>query len=457
MRPLYFLKFKFKLLPTNINLKQINKLAIPALIAGVSEPILSLTDTAIVGNIHINATESLAAVGIVGAFISMLIWVLGQTRSAISSIVSQYVGADNVEAVKNLPAQAIFIITSLSVLIIIGTYPFAQSIFKLYNASGLILDYSVDYYKIRVFGFPFTLFTIAVFGTFRGLQNTYHPMLIAIIGASANIILDFILVYGIEGYIPAMHIKGAAYASVIAQFLMAIFSAYYLLTKTNIPLRFSFPFHPEIKRFIGMILNLFVRTLALNVTLYFASAFSTSYGKQYIAAYTIAINLWFLGAFIIDGYASAGNILSGKLIGGKEYGNLIQLSNKLIKYGIILGITIAILGALLYYPLGTLFTKDPQVLKEFYNIFWIVLLMQPLCALAFIFDGMFKGLGKMKILRNVLLFSTFVIFLPILFWLDALDYKLYGIFIAFTLWIIARGLPLIIKFRKEFLPLSQKT
>ncbi|WP_452230468.1 MULTISPECIES: MATE family efflux transporter [unclassified Lacinutrix] len=444
-------------MPTNINLKQINKLAIPALIAGVSEPILSLTDTAIVGNIHINATESLAAVGIVGAFISMLIWVLGQTRSAISSIVSQYVGADNVEAVKNLPAQAIFIITSLSVLIIIGTYPFAQSIFKLYNASGLILDYSVDYYKIRVFGFPFTLFTIAVFGTFRGLQNTYHPMLIAIIGASANIILDFILVYGIEGYIPAMHIKGAAYASVIAQFLMAIFSAYYLLTKTNIPLRFSFPFHPEIKRFIGMILNLFVRTLALNVTLYFASAFSTSYGKQYIAAYTIAINLWFLGAFIIDGYASAGNILSGKLIGGKEYGNLIQLSNKLIKYGIILGITIAILGALLYYPLGTLFTKDPQVLKEFYNIFWIVLLMQPLCALAFIFDGMFKGLGKMKILRNVLLFSTFVIFLPILFWLDALDYKLYGIFIAFTLWIIARGLPLIIKFRKEFLPLSQKT
>jgi putative MATE family efflux protein len=443
-------------LSTKISLKQINKLAIPALIAGVSEPILSLTDTAIVGNIPINATESLAAVGIVGAFISMLIWVLGQTRSAISSIVSQYVGADNVDAVKNLPAQAIFIITSLSILIIIGTYPFAQSIFKLYNASGLILDYSVDYYKIRVFGFPFTLFTIAVFGTFRGLQNTYYPMLIAIIGASANIVLDFILVYGIEGYIPAMHIKGAAYASVIAQFLMAVFSAYYLLTKTNIPLRFSFPFNPEIKRFIIMILNLFVRTLALNVTLYYASAFSTSYGKNYIAAYTIAINLWFLGAFIIDGYASAGNILSGKLIGGKEYKSLILLSNKLIKYGIILGITIAILGALLYYPLGTIFTKEPQVLEEFYNVFWMVLLMQPLCALAFIFDGIFKGLGKMKILRNVLLFSTFIVFVPILFWLDALDYKLYGIFIALTLWIIARGLPLIIKFRKEFLPLSQK-
>jgi Na+-driven multidrug efflux pump len=62
---------------TNISLKHINKLAVPALIAGISEPILSITDTAIIGNIDVNATESLAAVGIVGAFISMLIWVLG--------------------------------------------------------------------------------------------------------------------------------------------------------------------------------------------------------------------------------------------------------------------------------------------------------------------------------------------------------------------------------------------
>ena len=440
---------------TSISLKHINKLAIPALISGVSEPILSITDTAIVGNMNLNATESLAAVGIVGAFISMLIWVLGQTRSAISSIVSQHLGANQLDKVRNLPAQAIFIITSISILIIITTYPFAHSIFKLYNASGLILDYSVEYYRIRVFGFPFTLFTIAVFGAFRGLQNTYYPMIIAIIGAVTNIILDVILVYGIEGVLSPMHIKGAAYASVTAQLLMAICSAYYLLKKTSIPLKLTFPFNSQIKNFILMILNLFVRTLALNVTLYFATSFATDYGKNYIAAYTIAINLWFLGAFIIDGYSSAGNILSGKLFGAKDYNSLIKLSNKLIIYGIAIGFILAIIGGVLYYPIGTLFTKDPEVLAEFYNVFWLILAMQPICAIAFIFDGMFKGLGKMKTLRNVLLFSTFIVFVPILFWLDSLEYKLYAIFIALTFWMIARGLPLIIKFRKLFLPLSQ--
>lgn len=440
-----------------LSLKHINKLAIPALISGVAEPILSITDTAIIGNVSVNATESLAAVGIVGTFMSMLIWVFGQTRSAISSIVSQYVGANNLNAVKNLPAQAIFIVLCLSVLIIVITYPLASYIFKLYNASNVILNYSVAYYKIRVFGFPFTLFTIAVFGTFRGLQNTFQPMVIAIIGAFLNIILDFVLVYGINGFIAPMHIEGAAYASVIAQIIMAMLSAYYLLKKTSIPLLVSFPFNKEIRKFIGMVANLFVRTLALNVTLYFATRLATGYGKNYIAAYTIAINLWFLGAFIIDGYSSAGNILSGKFFGGKNYKSLVYLNKKLIKIGLVVGITISVIGAIIYKPIGLLFTKETEVLNTFYNVFWIVLLMQPICSIAFIFDGVFKGLGKMKLLRNVLLLSTFVVFIPIVYTLDFFNFKLNGIFIALTFWMVARSLPLLIYFKKQFIPLAKNS
>ena len=106
---------------------------------------------------------------------------LGQSRSAISSIISQYLGADKLKDVQNLPAQAIGIIIVLSLLICGATVPFSEAIFKFYNASGILLDYSVDYYKIRIIGFPFTLYTFAVFGVFRGLQNTYHPMIVAII------------------------------------------------------------------------------------------------------------------------------------------------------------------------------------------------------------------------------------------------------------------------------------
>ncbi len=440
---------------THISLKYINKLAIPAIIAGISEPILSLTDAAIVGHIPINATESLAAVGIVTTFLSMLIWVLGQSRSAISSIISQYVGANKLDEVKNLPAQAITIVLLISLLICLGTYPFSNAIFKLYNATGLLLDYSVSYYKIRIFGLPFTLYTFAVFGIFRGLQNTYYPMLIAITGAVVNILLDVLLVYGVANVFPPLYLKGAAFASVLAQFLMAGLSTYFLLKKTKISLKLSKPINKELPKFLNMVGHLIIRTLALNTALYFAARFATGYGNTYIAAYTIAINLWFFAAFAVDGYSSAGNILSGKLFGAKNYNLLLQLSNRLIKYALIVGIIMGGIGAVLYKPIGNTFTNDPEVLTQFYDIFWIVLFMQPICAVAFVFDGIFKGIGNMKALRDVLLLATLFVFLPVIFILDYYGWKLHSVFTAYTAWMIARGIPLIIKFRKQFLPLVQ--
>ncbi|WP_298762405.1 MATE family efflux transporter [uncultured Polaribacter sp.] len=436
-----------------ITFKSINKLAIPALIAGIAEPVLSITDTAIIGNIESNATESLAAVGIVGAFISMLIWVFGQIRSAISSIISQYVGANKLNEVKELPAQAIAIVVLCSVLILAITYPFSKQIFQFYNASGLILDYCMRYFSIRIFGFPFALFVFAIFGTFRGLQNTFYPMIIAIIGAFVNIIFDFIFVYGIEGYLPAMHIEGAAYASVLAQIVMAVIAVILLLKKTDISLKLSLSFHPEIKRLLGMMGNLFIRTIALNVALYFATSYATGYGPEYIAAYTISLNIWLLGAFMIDGYSSAGNILAGKFLGAKDYKSLLDLSNKLFKYGITVGAVMGLIGLLLYNFIGTIFTKEAIVLEQFYTVFWIVLITQPINAISFIFDGMFKGMGEMKYLRNLLILSTGLVFIPILLIFDYLEFKLVAIWIAFTFWIIARGLPLVLKFRRKFLPL----
>ena len=441
---------------TNVSNKQINRLAIPAIIAGVSEPILSLTDAAIVGHMPLNATVSLAAVGIVSSFLSMLIWVLGQSRSAISSIISQYLGANKLKEVKSLPAQAIAIILILSVLICAATIPFSEAIFKFYNASGVLLDYSVDYYKIRIIGFPFTLYTFAVFGVFRGLQNTYYPMVIAIIGTAINIALDLVLVYGITNVIAPMKLKGAALASVLSQALMAVMATALVLKNTPITLKIKGPVNKELPKFLMMIGNLILRTLALNLALYFATSFATGYGTNYIAAYTITINLWFFAAFAVDGYASAGNILSGKLFGAKQFETLVELSQRLTKKALIVGLLMAGLGGLFYKSVGAMFTSDPNVLADFYEVFWIVLAMQPLCAITFVFDGIFKGLGKMKALRNVLFAATFLVFIPALLLGHYLELKLHGILWAFTLWIVARGVPLVVKFRKQFLPQARK-
>lgn len=433
-----------------ISFKNINKLAIPATIAGIAEPLLSITDTAIVGNIPVDGLESLAAAGIVGSFLSMLIWVLGQTRSAISAIISQYLGAGKIDEIKSLPAQAIFLNITLSIIILFSTIFVVDEIFVLLNASGKILQYCISYYSIRVWGFPLTLFTFAVMGIFRGLQNTYYPMLIAIIGVVLNVILDVVFVYGIEGFINPMYLEGAAWASLIAQGVMAIIAFVLLILKTNISLKPKLPLHPELGRLVIMSLNLFVRALALNIALILAVREATALGDKYIGAHTIAINIWLFSAFFIDGYAAAGNIMGGRLLGEKNYTNLYILTKKVMGYGLIVSLILMLLGFLFYKPIGAIFSNDIDVLNTFYSVFFILIIGLPINTIAFIFDGLFKGLGEMKYLRNTLLWATFLGFIPTLFIGIYFDWKLSGIWIAFTVWMLIRGGALVLEYRRKY-------
>jgi|TARA_R110000851_G_scaffold333364_1_gene512486 putative MATE family efflux protein len=440
---------------TDISFKRIQQLAIPAIISGIAEPVLSATDAAVVGNIKEFGIESLAAVGIVGTFLSALIWILAQTRSAISAIVSQNLGAGKLKDLHNFPAQAIYFNIALSIIVLFSTYFFVEEIFKILNADGMVLAFSIDYYNIRVWGFPLTLFTFAVFGLFRGLQNTFWPMVIATLGASLNIGLDFALVYGIEGLILPLGIKGAAWASLIAQIVMAGLSLLLLLKKTEISLRLKFPLHPEIRRLVVMSFNLFLRSLALNTALILATREAAALGKEYIAAHTIAFNVWIFTAFFIDGYGAAGNILGGKLLGERNYGSLWKLTKKVNLYNLVVAAALVLCGLVLYEPLGLLFNKDEKVLSIFYGMFFMVLICLPFNAMAFTLDSIFKGLGEMRYLRNVLLGATIFGFIPVLYFSKYMDWGLVGIWMALIVWIAYRAVALMIKFRRKYIPLIE--
>ncbi|MBT0607040.1 MATE family efflux transporter [Aequorivita echinoideorum] len=441
--------------PTNISFKRIQQLAIPAIIAGIAEPVLSATDAAVVGNIDNYGIESLAAVGIVGSFLSALIWILGQTRSAISAIVSQNLGAGKIAEISSFPAQAIYFNISLSIIVLFSTYFFVEEIFILLNAEGIVLTFSINYYNIRVWGFPLTLFTFAVFGIFRGLQNTFWPMIIAAIGAVLNIGLDFILVYGIENIISPLGIKGAAWASLISQSVMAILAFSFLMKKTEISLKLKLPLHPEIRRLVFMSFNLFLRSVALNTALILATREAAALGKEYVAAHTIAFNIWIFTAFFLDGYGAAGNILGGKLLGERNYKSLWQLTKKVNIYNLIVSLLLVSIGTIFYRYFGLIFNKDETVLALFYGMFYMVLLSLPFNAVAFTLDSIFKGLGEMGFLRNVLLGATIFGFIPVLYFSKYMNWGLTGIWAAMIVWIAYRAIALIIKFKRKYIPLIE--
>lgn len=432
----------------SFSFKYINSIAVPAIVSGVIEPILSLTDTAVVGNVDINAKEALAAVGIAGSFIATLGWIFTQSKVAIAALVAEYLGKKQLDKIIGLPAQMIAINVVLGCLIYAITYFLTIHIFKLYNAEDLVLDYTVSYYKIRALGFPLLLFIVSVFSIFRGLQNTFWPMVISATGAVLNIVLDFALVYGVEGWIPALHVEGAAWASVIAQLVMFVLALVLMLVKTPFRLKIIREIHPELKRTITISLNMLVRTIALNTSLILSNAYATKYGSQYIAAFTIAFQIWLFFAFFIDGYASVTAIVSGKLKGEGNYLKLKVLVSTVTKYALAISVILVIVFSLGYQHIGAIFTQDAQVIETFEMFFWMVLVMQPLNTIAFVYDDVYKGMAEAVALRNTQLIATIVGFVPTLLILDYLGYGIYAIWWAFFVWMLLRALLLRLKFVK---------
>lgn len=433
-----------------INTSQILKLAIPAIIAGIAEPLISITDLAIIGKMDGDTTNALAAIGLVGTFLSAIIWTLAQTKTSISSIVSNTLGANQLEKINDLIPQVVWLNIILGILIYLVTAPMASYIFTLYKAQDEVLSIASSYYQIRAIGFPMTLCAFAIFGIFRGLQNTSWAMIASLSGAVVNIGLNFILVYGIKDLVPAYGIMGAAYASLAAQLVMLLIAIFFLYKKTIFSMKLTlWQPHEKLKKHIGLTANFFLRTVAINVAIYFSYRFANSYGVEEAAAHAVLMNVWLFFSFLVDGFANAGNAIGGKLFGSKDADSLKYLANKTSLYGVVMAAILAIICTILYPYLGTRFTDDPEVLEIIANSFWIVLLMQPINAVAFVYDGIFKGWGEASYLRNLLWLLTALVFLPVLFILDYFNGNLHAVWFAFFAWMIGRAAVLYFKFKSK--------
>ena len=414
---------------------------------GIAEPLISLVDIAFIGR---TGTTQLAAVGIASGFYVMSVWILAQSLTAISAIVSQYFGKNRLSEIATLIPQALYANILLGVSFFVLTSYFSTEIFQLYNAEGEVLDGCNRYFSIRSMGFPFSLATLLLFGLFRGLQNTSWAMVIAMSGALTNVVLDYILIFGIPGSIEPMGLEGAAYASLSAQVLMFVLALIFLLWRTPFTLKLSLKINPQFKWLTSMSGDLFLRTILLNVTFYLATRYATGYGAEVVAAHTIALNIWLFSSFFIDGYANAGNAIAGRLLGEGNHAGLYGLGVRISKTSFWIGATMGLLYVFTYPIMAEIFTSDPEVIHAFNTVFWLVIISQPINAIAFALDGFYKGVGHTKFLRNLLAGATILGFIPVAVGFHYLYPSLLGIWIAFLIWMVIRGGWIVWDFRKRY-------
>ena len=99
-----------------ISIKEINKLAIPAILFNITEPLIGLADTALIGQIDYQATLAQGGVGLSSGLIATLIWGLAQMRTSLSAIVSRHFGSDHLDKIKSLIPQTFLMTLILSLI-----------------------------------------------------------------------------------------------------------------------------------------------------------------------------------------------------------------------------------------------------------------------------------------------------------------------------------------------------
>jgi putative MATE family efflux protein len=370
--------------------REILRLAVPAFLALGAEPLFLLADAAIVGHL---GTPQLAGLGIAGAVIQTVVGLCVFLAYGTTASVARKLGAGDSRAAL---AQGI---DGLWLSVLIGVPATALGIVatpwlvEAFGAGPSVEDHATAYLRIAFLGTTPLLLMLAATGVLRGLQDTRTPLVAAVAGNLANVVLNLALVYGI-GPVPALGLRGSALGSVLAQLLTAGFLVYVVGRAARGHQASLLPDLPGIRAAARAAVPLVVRTLtlraALLVTVYAAAGVG---GDAELAAHQLAMTIWTFLAFALDAIAIAAQAITGRSLGAGDPGRTRSLTQRMIQWGLVSGIATGIALAALSPVLGSLFTGDDAVHEALLPVLLIAAAAQPVAGVVFVLDGVLIGAG----------------------------------------------------------------
>lgn len=418
------------------------------ILSNVSVPLLGMVDTGVTG--HLDSPVYLGAVAIGAMIFSFLYTGVNFLRMGTTGIAAQSFGADDNDGLRVALGQAAIVALLIACLLIILQVPIGRLAMYLLGPDAATQIYALEYFSIRVWSAPGTLVNYALIGWFIGLSNARVPLMIFLTINLTNIVLDllFVIVLG-------MRVDGVALASVIAEYAGLSVGLVFVIRELKrraghwpVPRLINVS---EYTAFFSVNANLFIRTIALVFALGFVTAQGARLGPLVLAANAVLMNFQHLTSFGLDGVAHAAEALVGKAVGQKRRDVLEESVRLTLKWSLIFATGFS----LAYFMAGPLvigiLTDLPDVRAAAAKYLpWMVL--SPLVSVwCFLYDGVFVGATRAKAMRNIMLVSTFVIFLPAWYLLQPLGN--HGLWLAFTIFMASRGIGMHIGYRRSVLPL----
>lgn len=415
--------------------KKILQLAIPSIVSNITVPLLGLIDVAIVG--HLGSAAYIGAIAVGGMLFNIIYWLFGFLRMGTSGMTSQAFGQRDLKEVTRVLLRAVGVGLFIALCLLLLQYPIRKIAFLLIDATPEVCELATVYFNICVWGAPAVLGLYGFAGWFIGMQNSRFPMFIAITQNVVNIVASLSFVYLLD-----MKIEGVALGTLIAQYA-GLFMASLLWLRYYGRLKIAFRWQEIIgktamKRFFQVNSDIFFRTLCLVAVTTFFTSTGARQGDVVLAVNTLLMQLFTLFSYIMDGFAYAGEAMTGRYVGARNNTGLQRMIRLLFRWGWGLSLSFMILYMIGGQDFLGLLTNDTTVIKAAGSYYYWVLAIPLAGFAAFLWDGILIGATATRLMLYSMLVASGLFFV--------VYYLFYGVmgnhalWMAFLIYLSLRGI-----------------
>jgi putative MATE family efflux protein len=336
---------------------------------------------------HLGA-PALAALGLAGVILNTLIGLMIFLAYATTPRVARLLGAGNRPGAWEAGIDGLWFASGLGVIVALAGMASGSRLVEAFGAGLDVSAGALDYITISWWGVPGMLLVLAATGVLRGVQDTMTPFVVALMGFSANAILNAILIYGAD-----LGLIGSALGTVIAQWLMAIVLVGVVLRRAASEQASLRPRWAGVGKIGSLGGWLFLRTISLRVAFVGATVVATRLGTEELATWHVAFTVFALLALALDSLAIAAQTLVGHRLGAEKYDDARDLVRLLTRWGLIAGVLVGVFLAAISPLLAAVVTSDDQVSRALIPVLLVLAVSLPFGGPVFVLDGVLMGAG----------------------------------------------------------------
>ena len=406
--------------------RDILKLAIPSILANITVPIVGMVDIAVAGHLTGEVATMIGGIAIGTMLFDLLYWNFGFLRVGTGGLTAQAYGRNDMRECSKILTRAIGVSLAFALALIAIQWLFVKAAFLVVDCTPEVRELASRYFFIRIWAAPATLSLMAFKGWFIGMQDSVSTMVVDFVVNGMNILMSIVLALGIPAgtlsdaafsskwLLRPMGFAGIATGTVVAQYSGLFTALALLLFKyarkvfadykiADVKAAFA---GSETRRFFVMNTDLFVRSLCFIAIYIGFTTISAGFGDLLLAVSSIMMKLLMIFSYFTDGFAYAGEALTGRYIGARDS----HMVRQTVRWTFVWSMGLALIFMGIYHyagvPMLKMMTSDAAVItqaKEFLP--WLLLMPVVGCA-AFAWDGIYIGATASKQIRNAMLWAV---------------------------------------------------